>query len=302
MKILRDDPSVFEIRHNRDWFIKPTSGSGDHPFGFEQFIELSQKYTVARLLERDDFEKRMAENRPISYSELFYPLMQGYDSVKLCSDVEIGGTDQKFNMLVGRELQESYGQARQVVISMPLLEGLDGVNKMSKSMGNYVGINESQKDMFGKLMSLSDSLMMKYYELLTDVDIVKVKSDIDSGMLHPKDAKINLAKLIVSHYHSEEAAEKQAEEFDRAFKDKGFPTDIPITEIRINAEKVQIIGLLSDLAKILSSRGEVKRKIQEGAVEVDGSRVSDGNLELPAGREYKIRVGKKFAKVFIKKC
>jgi tyrosyl-tRNA synthetase len=264
------------------------SGSGDHPFGFEQFIELSQKYTVARLLERDDFEKRMAENRPISYSELFYPLMQGYDSVKLCSDVEIGGTDQKFNMLVGRELQESYGQARQVVISMPLLEGLDGVNKMSKSMGNYVGINESQKDMFGKLMSLSDSLMMKYYELLTDVDIV------------PKDAKINLAKLIVSHYHSKEAAEKQAEEFDRAFKDKGFPTDIPITEIRINAEKVQIIELLSDLAKMLSSRGEAKRKVQEGAVEVDGSRVSDGNFELFAGKEYNIRVGKKFVRLLLK--
>ncbi len=299
--LLLHPPSLIEIKHNREWFIQPFSMGGKHPFGFEQFIELAQKYTVARLLERDDFEKRMKENKPISYSELFYPLMQGYDSVKLKSDVEIGGTDQKFNMLVGRDLQQAYGQEAQVVITMPLLEGLDGVNKMSKSLGNYVGINESAKEIFGKLMSVSDELMYKYYELLTDEDVAKIKTDVQSCALHPKQAKVNLAKIITAQYHSKAEADKQAEEFDRAFKDKGFPQDIELTEVSTDNDSVPIASALSDLAHILSSRGEAKRKVQEGAVEVDRTRVVNLDFELKAGREYNIRVGKKFARIILKK-
>lgn len=300
-RILREDPRFLEIKHNREWFIKPFSGSGEHPFGFEQFIELAQKYTVARLLERDDFEKRLNENRPISYSELFYPLMQGYDSVKLRSDIEVGGTDQKFNMLVGRDLQGSYGQEPQIVITMPLLEGTDGVDKMSKSLGNYIGINEPAKDMFGKLMSISDELMWKYYELLTDEDSAKVKAEVEAEKLHPRQAKANLAKIIVTQYHGEKEAARQAEEFDRAFKDKGFPQDIKVTEIQVTGDRISVIVVLSDLSKLLASRSEAKRKIQENAVEIDGSKVSDINIELATGREYKVRVGRKFSRIFLKK-
>ena len=182
-----------------------------------------------------------------------------------------------------------------------LLEGLDGVNKMSKSLGNYVGINESAKEMFGKLMSVSDELMWKYYELLTDEDVAKIKADVTAGALHPKAAKVNLAKIIVTQYYGEKEAARQSEEFDRAFKDKGFPQDIEVTNIQVTNDKIQVTVALSDLAKILSSRGEAKRKIQEGAVEVDGVKVSDINLELSAGKEYKIRVGKKFTRLSLKK-
>jgi tyrosyl-tRNA synthetase len=298
-RILREDPRFFELKHNREWFIKPFDKKGEHPFGFEQFIELAQKYTVARLLERDDFEKRLNEKRPISYSELFYPLMQGYDSVKLGSDIEIGGTDQKFNMLVGRDLQGAYGQEAQVVITVPLLEGTDGVDKMSKSLGNYIGINESAKDMFGKLMSISDELMYKYYELLSDEDVGKIKNDVAGGTLHPKKAKVNLARIIVAQYHGQECAIKQAEEFDRAFKDKGFPQDLDLVEIRVDSQTTPITAVLSDYSKFLPSRSEAKRKIQESAVEIDGSRISDVNLGLFAGKEYRIRVGKKFMRILL---
>jgi len=287
------DSNLFERRHNSQWF------SGGH-FGFDQFVELAQRYTVSRLLERDDFEKRLNENKPISFLELFYPLMQGYDSVVLKSDVEMGGSDQKFNMLVGRDLQQAYGQEAQVVLTMPILEGLDGVQKMSKSLGNYIGINENAKDMFGKLMSVSDELMYKYYELLTDEDVAGIRSDVASGRLHPKEAKINLAKIIISQYHSKAEAGKQAEEFDRAFKDKGFPQDIPLQEIVVDSEP-GLIYILVEGAKLLSSRGEAKRKIQEGALEIDGVKVGDINLTLEFGREYKLRVGKKFARVILRK-
>jgi len=286
------DIKKLQIRFNSEWLAK---------MNIAAIAELLSRYSVQRILERDDFSNRYKEQKNITMLEFLYPLLQGYDSVALEADVELGGSDQKFNLLVGRNIQGAYGQEAQVVLTMPLLEGLDGVNKMSKSLGNYVGINESQKEIFGKLMSLSDNLMLKYYELLTDEDLGKVKSDIESGKLHPKEAKVNLAKLIVGYYHGKEAAQKQAEEFDRAFKDKGFPTDITTTEVALNKDSVGIIEFLSDLAKILPSRGEAKRKIQEGAVEVDGAKVSDGNLELAAGREYKVRVGRKFAKIFLKK-
>ena len=263
--------------------------------------ELMSRYSVQRLLERDDFSNRYKQQKNITMLEFLYPLLQGYDSVVLEADVELGGSDQKFNLLVGRNVQGAYGQEPQIVITMPLLEGTDGVDKMSKSLNNYVGINENAKDIFGKLMSISDELMYKYYELLTDEDVAKLKSDVAAGSLHPKSAKVNLAKIIVAQYHGEKEAARQAEEFDRAFKDKGFPQDIKITEIQVTGDRAPIIAILSDLSKLLASRGEAKRKIQEGAVEVDGSRVLDINLELPAGKEYKVRVGKKFARIFLKK-
>ena len=286
------DLKKLQIRFNSEWLAK---------MDIAKIAELMSRYSVQRLLERDDFFNRYKQNKNITMLEFLYPLLQGYDSVALEADVEIGGSDQKFNLLVGRDIQGLYGQADQVVLTMPLLEGLDGVQKMSKSLGNYVGINESAKDMFGKLMSISDELMWKYYELLTDEDVAMIKAEVSSGKLHPKQAKVDLAKIIVTHYHSKKEADSQAEEFDRAFKDKGFPQDIQLTEIQVASDKTQVIAVLSDLSRLLSSRGEAKRKIQEGAVEIDGSKIDNITLELSAGKEYKIRVGKKFAKVLLKK-
>jgi len=286
------DASKLEIRFNSEWLGK---------MDIAAIAELMSRYSVIRLLERDDFFNRYKEGKTISMLEFLYPLLQGYDSVALKADVELGGNDQKFNLLVGRDIQGLYDQESQVVLTMPLLEGTDGINKMSKSLGNYIGINEPAKDMFGKLMSISDELMYKYYELLTDEDVVKVKADVAGGSLHPKNAKVNLAKIIVAQYHGEKEAAKQAEEFDRAFKDKGFPEDVKLVEMQTAIDKSPIVLVLSDISRILSSRGEAKRKIQEGAVEVDGVKVSDVNLEILAGKEYKIRIGKKFARLILKK-
>jgi len=286
------DPKRLKVIFNSKWFDAMT------PY---QFAELASRQTVARVLERDDFLNRYRSGQDISFLEFLYPLFQAYDSVELKSDVELGGGDQKFNMLMGRTIQERYGQEPQVVLTMPLLEGLDGVQKMSKSLGNYVGINEKAKDMFGKLMSISDDLMYKYYELLTDEDTEKVKAEVKAERLHPKDAKKNLAKIIVGQYHGGKEAIKQDEEFERAFKDKAFPTDIELKEISVESDAMPIIIVLVDGAHILNSRGEAKRKIQEGAVEVDGGRVTNLDFVLRTGKEYNIRVGKKFAKVLLKK-
>lgn len=285
------DHKKLEIRFNSEWLGK---------MDIVKIGELMGRYSVQRMLERDDFSERYKQQKNITMLEFLYPLLQGYDSVALKADVELGGNDQKFNLLVGRNIQGAYGQDAQVVITMPLLEGLDGVNKMSKSLGNYVGINESAKDMFGKLMSVSDELMYKYYELLTDEDVGKIRADVKSGMLHPKAAKVNLAKIIVEQYHSKAEADKQAEEFDKAFKDKGFPGDIPLQEIGMISDG-NIISALVEGIKLLSSRGEAKRKIQEGAVEINGSKVNDISMRLETGKEYKVRVGKKFARLLIKK-
>ena len=284
------DTHKISIRFNSEWLAK---------LNIVKIAELMSRYSVQRMLERDDFSNRYKQQKNITMLEFLYPLLQGYDSVALEADVELGGSDQKFNLLVGRDVQGAYIQAPQVVITMPLLEGTDGINKMSKSFGNYVGINESAKDMFGKLMSISDEMMYKYYELLTDEDVAKIKNGIASGGLHPKQAKVNLAKIIVTQYHGEEGAAKQAEEFDRTFKEKGFPQDIQLQEISLG-EDPSILSLLVEGARLLQSRAEAKRKIQELAVEVDGVRVSNINLKLSTGREYKIRVGKKFARVLLK--
>lgn len=283
------DLKKLDIRFNSEWLAK---------MDIAKIAELMSRYSVQRLLERDDFFNRYKQQKNITMLEFLYPLLQGYDSVALEADVEIGGSDQKFNLLVGRDIQGLYGQAAQVVLTMPLLEGLDGVQKMSKSLGNYVGINENAKDMFGKLMSVSDELMWKYYELLTDENVAKIKDEVSSGRLHPKAAKVNLAKIIVAQYHGQKEADKQAEEFDRAFKDKGFPADILLEEI-LNPQSASAVAITASTLKL--SRGEVKRKILEGAVEVDGVKISDINLELSYGKEYRIRLGKKFARVFLKK-
>lgn len=276
-----------------------------------EIAELMSKYSVARMLERDDFSERYKSQRPISMLEFLYPLIQGYDSVVLKADVELGGTDQRFNLLVGRDLQGSYGETPQVVLTMPLLVGLDGVNKMSKSLGNYIGINESPKDIFGKIMSISDELMYSYYELLTDENVAEVKSNVANGKLHPKQAKVNLAKIIVQQYHSEADAKKQEEEFERAFKDKGFPSDAE--EITLNyfeskegkacsiADKNEI-SLLWVLVNsgLAASNGDARRKISEGAVEINSERISNPNAALPCLKTYNIRLGKKFKKVALR--
>jgi len=286
------DAKRLEVVFNSKWFDKMT------PY---QMAELAARQTVARVLERDDFLKRYKLGQDISFLEFLYPLFQAYDSVELKADVEIGGSDQKFNMLMGRTIQERYGQEPQVVITMPLLEGLDGVQKMSKSLGNYVGINEPAKEMFGKLMSVSDDLMWKYYELLTDEDVEKVRLEVKAERLHPKQAKINLAKIIVAQYYSKAEADKQAEEFNRAFRDKGFPQDIELLTVEAKSDPEPLIAILVEGSHILPSRAEAKRKIQEGAVEIDGVRITDVSLSLIPKREYRIRVGKKFARIYLKK-
>lgn len=287
------DTKKLEIRFNSEWLAK---------LNIAKIAELMSRYSVQRMLERDDFSNRYKQQKNITMLEFLYPLLQGYDSVALEADVELGGSDQKFNLLVGRNVQGSYGQEPQIVITMPLLEGTDGVDKMSKSLGNCVGINEPAKDMFGKLMSISDELMYKYYELLTDEDVAKIKSDVTSDKLHPKDAKVNLAKIIVTQYHGGKEAIRQAEEFDRAFKDKGFPQDIKLVTIPISAQQsIALVSLLADNMHIVSSRGEAKRKIQEGAVEIDGNKVAVVNFVFVEDREYQIRVGKKFVRILLKK-
>jgi tyrosyl-tRNA synthetase len=262
---------------------------------FQDVISLSSKYTVARMLERDDFSKRFRDNRPISILEFLYPLIQGYDSVVLGADVELGGTDQKFNLLVGRELQREYKQMPQVVLTMPLLEGTDGTNKMSKSLGNYIGINETPKDIFGKVMSVSDELMYRYYELLTDEDVEVVKKQ------HPKEAKLKLASLLVSHYHGEKSGQLARREFDSIFKEKNIPANVVVKKIIIQEESLPLMNLLDVGVEFLhtsNTKNELRRLIQQGAVKVNGQKVDSVNFVLKAGDEYLIQVAKRsFVKV-----
>jgi tyrosyl-tRNA synthetase len=277
------DRSKTEVRYNSEWFDKLT---------FEEVLNLTSKYTVARMLERDDFEKRFKSSNPISIMEFLYPLMQGYDSVMVKADVEIGGTDQKFNLLVGRELQVEYGQEPQVVITLPLLEGTDGVRKMSKSYGNYIGINEKSFDMFGKVMSIPDTLIFKYFELLTDTpleEIEKMKEAIERGK-NPRNVKALLAKRIVAFFHGEEEAEKASEEFDRVFKYKEVPDEIE--EFKLPKGKYRVVDTLVQL-KVLSSKSEVRRIIQGGGLYIDGQRIKDIDYEFELGKEVIIKIGKR---------
>ena len=282
-KILDSEKTI--ISYNSEWMRKFTSVN---------MIELAAQYTVARMLERDDFQKRLAKNLPVSIHELMYPLIQGYDSVALKSDVELGGTDQKFNLLVGRDLQRAYGQKPQIVLTMPLLEGTDGVQKMSKSLGNSIGVFDPPNEMFGKIMSISDDLMWRYYELLSQVSMDELswlKEQAKSGTLNPKNAKINLAKEIVTRYHSSDLAESAIIEFENVFKKKNIPEDIPII-IGWGSEPYNICNILKD-NKLTESTSAARRLIQQGSVTVNGEKVEDVNQEFSGDQEYLIKVGKK---------
>ncbi|MGP0629777.1 tyrosine--tRNA ligase [Nitrospina sp. 32_T5] len=262
------------------------------PFTATDMINLAARYTVARMLERDDFTKRLNQNLPISLHELMYPLVQGYDSVAMKADVELGGTDQKFNLLVGRDLQRAYGQEPQVVLTMPLLEGTDGVQKMSKSLNNAIGILEPPGDIFGKVMSISDDLMWRYYELLSDLGVDELEALKKRGETeNPRDIKIELAQELVAKYHSKEDADRAVEEFRNVFSNKNLPTDIP-TVPGWGDEEREIASVLAGF-ELCKSTSEARRLIKQGAVTVDGERVSDEKMQLAGNRETLIKVGKK---------
>ncbi|HAP26107.1 MAG TPA: tyrosine--tRNA ligase [Achromobacter sp.] len=281
------DPARTEIRYNSEWC---------DPLGARGMIQLASRYTVARMMEREDFTKRFKGGIPISVHEFLYPLMQGYDSVALKSDLELGGTDQKFNLLVGRELQKEYGQEPQCILTMPLLVGTDGVEKMSKSKGNYIGISESPDSMFGKLMSISDTLMWRYFELLSFrslEDIAALKQEIDGGR-NPRDAKVMLAQEIIARFHSAKAADDALASFEARFRDGAIPDDMP--EVNIGGAPVGILKLLRE-AGLVASGSEAQRNVEQGGVRVNGDRVEDKSLQLPPGT-YVVQVGKrKFARV-----
>ena len=284
------DPQRTQILFNSEWSDK---------LGAEGMIRLASRYTVARLLERDDFSKRFRSNQPIAVHELLYPLMHGYDSVAMKADVELGGTDQKFNLLVGRELQKDYGQEPQCVLTMPLLEGLDGREKMSKSLGNYVGIAEPARDMFGKLMSISDTLMWRYIELLSfqpAATLERWKTEVSEGR-NPREIKVAFTKEIVARFHSRAAAEAAQEEFEQRFRHGVLPEDMPEVTLQSPAEGLPIAQLLK-LAQLTASTSEAVRAIEQGGVRIDGERVTDRNLRVAAGRTLTVQVGKrKFARV-----
>jgi len=280
------DPNKTEVRYNSEWC---------DPLGARGLIQLAAKYTVARMLERDDFTKRYKSGTPISVHEFLYPLMQGYDSVALKSDLELGGTDQKFNLLVGRELQREYGQEPQCILTMPLLVGLDGVEKMSKSKNNYVGISEPANEMFGKLMSISDELMWDYYLLLSFRPVAEIdlmKQEVAAGR-NPRDCKVLLAQEIVSRFHSSQAADKALEDFNHRAKG-GVPDDIP--EVTLEGAPLGLAALLK-MAGLAPSTTEANRNIEQNGVKIDGTVVSDKTIKLEAGN-YVVQVGKRrFAKV-----
>jgi tyrosyl-tRNA synthetase len=287
------DPDKTEIVYNSHWLLKLTS---------IDFIKLTAQYTVARMIERDDFTKRFKSNTPISLHEFMYPLCQGYDSVALQSDLELGGTDQKFNLLVGRDLQAAYGQEQQCILTMPILEGLDGVNKMSKSLDNYIGVNEAPKDMFGKTMRVSDDLMYRYYELLTDIkpkELEQLKADVANKVKHPREVKVNLAKTLVARFHSQAAAQAAEDEFNRIFVDKGMPDQID--EFKVSAQSVGLVQLMT-MAGMTASNSEATRLITGGGVQIDQQKVSDPKLklDLKAGESIIIKAGKKkFTKIVV---
>lgn len=285
------DPEKTRVVFNSEW-LSPLQAS--------DLISLAAKYTVARMLEREDFHNRFANQQPISIHEFLYPLIQGYDSVALKADIELGGTDQKFNLLVGRELQREWGQSPQTVITMPLLEGLDGVNKMSKSLGNYIGINESPDEIFGKIMSVSDELMVRYYELLSDLpleDVEKLKTGLKDGCIHPMDAKKSLGRELVGRYHGSDEAARAEENFVRRFRDNQVPDDMQVLTLATDNGTILLCKALAE-AGLVKSNSEGRRSIQQGGVKIDSEKVSDENCELQAGNEYVIQVGKRrFARI-----
>jgi len=288
------DPQKTDVYFNSQWL---------GPLDFADIISLTSKYTVARILERDDFSNRLKEGRPLGMHEILYPLMQGYDSVALESDVEMGGTDQKFNILVGRSLQKEYGQEPQVVFLMPILEGLDGVLKMSKSYNNYVGITEHPNEMFGKLMSIPDELISRYFELCTDVPMYEVKrmeSDCDSGKMNPRDAKMRLAREIITIYHDSNKAKEAQDEFLKVFSRHELPSDIPEYKVPENEKKdgkVWIVKLL-ELVGFAKSKREARRLVQRGSVKMNGEKVESPNTDIEIKGEMILQVGsRKFVEI-----
>jgi len=278
------DPEKTQILYNSEWSDK---------LGAEGMIRLAARYTVARLLERDDFSKRMKASQPIALHELLYPLMQGYDSVAMKADVELGGTDQKFNLLVGRELQKQYGQEPQCILTMPLLEGLDGKEKMSKSLGNYVGIAEPPATIFGKLMSVSDELMWRYIDLLSfarRAEIAAWKKQVTGGA-NPRDVKIRFAREIVERFHGAAAARQAQETFEQRYRHKEAPADLPETRVPISGDSIRLDQLLRNLGECKSG-AEAKRVILGGGVRIDDEKVSDADLVLRKGQRFVLRVGK----------
>jgi len=284
------DPQRTRLEMNSRWMSKMDAAG---------LIELAAKYTVARMLERDDFKKRYESGRPISIHEFLYPLVQGYDSVALNADVELGGTDQKFNLLVGRHLQQAYGQKPQVVLTMPLLEGLDGVNKMSKSLGNYVGITDPPDEMFGKLMSISDELMWRYFDLLSFRsvgEIERLRTEVREGR-NPRDVKVLLAKEIVERFHGAESAERAHRRFEEIHRNRAVPDDLVLEKIVIDGAELGIAHVLKR-AGLASSTSEAIRLIDQGAVRFDGERVGDRALAVRAGEPHLYQVGKRrFARI-----
>ena len=291
---------IFKILHPQKTVIDFNSRWMSQ-LGSEGFVRLCSRYTVARMLEREEFSNRMKSQQPIAMHELLYPLVQGYDSVALEADVELGGTDQTFNLLVGRDLQREYGQESQVVLTTALLEGLDGVQKMSKSLGNYIGINEPPNEQFGKVMSISDELMFRYYELLTDVplaDLQKLRVDIAAGHRHPMDAKADLAVRIITDYHGAAAAGVAREEFNRVFRKRETPEDIETKNISITLP-IRLTKLLASV-NLAPSITEAQRLIESGAVHMNGERITDPKAEISAPGEYLFKVGKRrFLKLLI---
>jgi tyrosyl-tRNA synthetase len=284
------DISKVELHYNSKWLSV---------LSFSDVLQLASKTTVARMLERDDFEKRYRSNQAISLHEFFYPLMQGYDSVALKCDVELGGTDQKFNLLMGRHLQREYGIDQQVAIMMPLLEGLDGVQKMSKSLGNYIGIDEDPSEMYGKTMSIPDELMIKYFELVTQVPLEEVRElekGLRSGAFHPRDVKMKLARTIVEMYHGLEEAKHAEEQFKRVFQQGSLPEEIPQRQWE-GPNPVNVVDLLHGL-KLVASKGEGRRMIEQSAVRIDGQKVEDIHAEVEIKDGMVVQVGKrKFARI-----
>jgi tyrosyl-tRNA synthetase len=284
------DPERTVIDFNSRWMSA---------LGAEGFIRLAARYTVARIIEREDFTNRMKNQLPISMHELLYPLVQGYDSVALEADVELGGTDQKFNLLVGRELQREYGQESQVVLTMPLLEGLDGVQKMSKSLGNYIGINDEPNEQFGKIMSISDTLMWRYWELATDVPLKDIEA---MKTRHPKDVKEDLAVTIISQYHDAAAGEAARAHFRSVFGQREIPADIETKELAVSPVFARLTKLIATLG-LAASVAEAQRLIESGAVQVDGQRITNVKSELDLSKpvDYTLRVGKRrFLRVVVK--
>ncbi len=281
------DPSRTEVRFNSEWLSR---------LPIEDMVRVAAQMTVARMLERDDFRKRYEEQRPISIHEFLYPLFQGYDSVALRADVEFGGTDQKFNLLVGRDLQRAYGQEPQVVMTTPLLVGLDGVNKMSKSLGNYVGITEAPETIFGKMMSISDELMILYYELLSDIGVAELaalKAGLSDGSRHPMDAKIALAREIVARFHGAPAGRDAEDGFRSRFSRKEFPDDARRVELTADGGKADLATLVSRASGSFTSKSAARRLIAQGGVEVNGERAADPAAVLSSPAEVRLKIGKK---------